>query len=220
MLFTRSCNAFRSAGILCWEGLFVDSYNSVRVGLESGWLALILRRNDELAREWLTLVPNDASDSDIEKKYRNSFGSLRWIREEVSIDDADLKHRTNIYQILSTRSHANPASTFYVADSGEKANDLCLYPPRQLDSDAHRYKFLTGINYCLEYILWDIQARCGENFEVYWRYDEKSMFTIAGVANPDGDDSFVVVPEKVNATYQAMVLLKFADIQDNNDNNA
>lgn len=213
MLFTRSCNAFRSAGILCWEGLFIDSYNSARVGLESGWLALILRKSDERAREWLTLVPNDTIDTGIEKKYRNTYGSLRWIRGEVSIDEADLRQRTNIYQLLSTKSHANAASTFYVADSEDKPNDLCLYPPQQLNSAEHRYKFLKGILYCLKYILWDIQLQCDKKFGVSWAYDSIDLFNIAGVAYPDEKGGLVVVPEKVNPMYQAMILLKFADVQ-------
>lgn len=213
MLFTRSCNAFRSAGILCWEGLFIDSYNSARVGLECGWLALILRKSDERAREWLTLVPDDTSDADIDKKYRNTYGSLPWIRKEVSIDETDKKQRTNIYQLLSIKSHANAASTFYVADSEHKPNDLYLYPPQQLNSAEHRYKFLKGILYCLKYILCDIQLQCEKKFGVSWTYDSINLFNIAGVAYPDQKGGLAVVPEKVNPMYQAMILLKFADAQ-------
>jgi hypothetical protein len=216
MLFTRSCNAFRSADILCGEGLSIDSYNSARVGLESGWLALILRKSDKRAREWLTLIPNDTSDEYIEKKYRNTYGSLQWIRKEVSIDEADLRQRTNIYQLLSTKSHANVASTFYVADSEEKPNDLCLYPPQQLNCAEHRYKFLKGILYCLKYILWDIQRQCNKNFGVIWTYDNMDLFNIASVGYSDEKGGIVVVPEKVNPTYQLMILIKFADLQAKN----
>ena len=217
MLFSRSCNAFRSASILCWEGLFVDSYNSARVGLETGWLALVLRKNDDRAREWLTLIPSDTLDTDIEKKYRNTYGSLPWIRREVSFDETDLKHRTNIYQLLSTKSHANAASTFYLADSKCKENDLCLYPPHQLNSATHRYKYLKGIRYCLRYILWDIQLKCDKAFGVTWNYDNTELFNIAGVAYPDDKEGLVVIPQKVNPAYQTMILLKFADTQSKTD---
>lgn len=213
MLFTRSVNAFRSAGILAWEGLFVDSYNSVRVGLECGWLALILRNSEERAKEWLTLVPSDTSVDDIEKKYRNTYGKVFWIRQEVSLNRADLEQRTNIYQLLSTKSHANPASTFYVADSEIKPNDLCLYPPHQFDSNEHRVKYIKTIQYCLKYMLWDIQLRSEQNFGVNWSYNKESLFNISGVAYPDEKQGFVVVPNKVNAAYQAMILLKFADVE-------
>lgn len=213
MLFARSCNAFRSAGILCWEGLFVDSYNSARVGLEAGWLALILRRSDERAREWLTLVPTDTANSDPEKNYKSTFGSLPWIRKEVSIDASDLKRRTNIYQLLSTKSHANVAAMFFVSDSETSPNDVCLYPPVQLESAEHRRKFLDGILYCLKYLLQDIQNQCAKDFGVTWRYDSHSLFNISGVAFLGEDNGITVVPEKVNSAYQAMILLKFAQVQ-------
>ncbi|QXP88481.1 hypothetical protein [Methylococcus capsulatus] len=213
MLFTRSCNAFRSASILCREGLFIDSYNSARVGLESGWLALILRKSEQRALEWLTLVPDDTSDTDIEKKYRSTYGSLSWIRREISINEENLKQRTNIYQLLSTKSHANAASTFFVADSIHEPNDLCLYPPQQLDSAGHRHKFLKGILYCLKYIIWDIQLQCDKRFGVNWSYDSSNLFNVAGVAYADKEEGLVVVPEKVNAAFQSMILRKFVDIQ-------
>jgi hypothetical protein len=40
-----------------------------------------------------------------------------------------------------------------------------------------------------------------------------SLFNIAGVGFPDKDTIVKVVPAKVNAAYQAMVLLKFAKLQ-------
>ncbi|MHB8809372.1 MAG: hypothetical protein ACYC9M_05090 [Desulfobulbaceae bacterium] len=101
----------------------------------------------------------------------------------------------------------------WLADSEHMPNDLLLYPPNQLNSDEHRYKFLKGILYCLNYILWDIQLQCDKNFGVNWTYDNINLFNIAGIAYPDEKDGLVVVPEKVNPAYQSMILFKFADIQ-------
>jgi len=213
MLFTRSCNAFASAITLCLNGLFVDSYNSARVGLEAGWLAIILSRSDEHAREWLTLVPSDTSQTEPEKRYRNTYGSLPWIRKEVSVDSLDLEQRTNIYQILSTKSHANVAAMFFVCPTASDPNDLCLYEPGTLDSDEHQRKFAKGILYCLKYLLHDVQRQCSYDFGVTWSYDNMSLFNIAGVGFPDKDTGVRVVPSKVNAAYQGMVLTKFAKIQ-------
>jgi hypothetical protein len=196
----------------------VDAYNSARVGLECGWLALFLRKSDKRAREWLTLIPSDTSNGDIEKEYRETYGKVWWIRKEVSIDETDLEQRTNIYQLLSTKSHANPASSFYVADSEIKPNDLCLYPPQQLDSDTHRFKYLKAIRYCLNYILWDVQLQCKKDFGITWSYEKTNIFNIAGVSYPDEKEGFVVVPNKVNSAYLSMILLKFADVQAKNSN--
>lgn len=68
MLFSRSCNAFRSASILCWEGLFVDSYNSARVGLETGWLALVLQKERWPCKRMADFDPSDTLDLQILRK--------------------------------------------------------------------------------------------------------------------------------------------------------
>lgn len=213
MLFARSATAFRAAGILCYEGLFVDSYNSARVGLEAGWLALILRQNKEFARAWLTLVPRDTEDSDIEKRYRNTFGNLTWIRKTLSQSETELSEKTNIYQLLSTKSHANPAALVYVGDTHNNIDDLTLYPSAPLHSDGHKAKFLSGVLYCLKYLVHDIQRHCKIDLNVVWNYEERSLFNIAGVAFPDKNSGIEVVPDKVNAAYQSMILLKFAHQQ-------
>ena len=211
MLSARSCNAFFAAASLCASGFFVESYNSARVGLETGWLSLILRRDADKAMEWLTLVPSDTSMELVEKRYRSTYGSPAWIRKEVSSDGKE--QRDNLYQILSTKSHANVASAFFMCQSESDPNDLCLYGPGPLNSEEHRCKHLRGISYCLKSLLWDIQKQCGVDLGVTWRHDEMALFNIAGVGYPDKDTGVKVVPKKVNAAYQALVLLKIAKIQ-------
>lgn len=142
MLMARSCNAFSAAVSLCLNGFFVESYNSARVGLEAGWLSLVLRRNAEKAFEWLTLVPSDTSMEIAEKRYRETFGSPAWIRKEVSPEGKE--QRDNLYEILSKKSHANVAATFFVSPTENDPNDLCLYGPGPLDSEEHRHKHLRG----------------------------------------------------------------------------
>lgn len=213
MLFARSCNAFRSAGILCSEGLFVDSYNAARVGLEAGWLALVLRRDDKLAREWLTSVPQESDFSDEGKAYKRTFAQIPWIRKQVSISAEEFEQRTNLYKLLSTKSHANAAAMFFSASTEANPNNILLYPPEQLDSEDHRRKYMAGILYCLQYILHDIQKQCAKSFGVNWEYDQQKLFNISGVAYPAPNNGMEVVAEKVNSMYQAMMILKFAQFQ-------
>lgn len=208
MLLVRSCNAFSAAFSLCLGGFFVECYNSARVGLEAGWLSLVLRRDAKKAFEWLTLVPSDTSMEDAEKRYMNTFGSPAWIRKEVS--PTGKEQRDNLYQVLSTKSHANVAATFFVCPSADDPNDLCLYGPGPLECEEHRHKHLHGIFYSLSSLLHDIQEQCGVDLGVAWKHDEMGLFNIAGVGYPDKDTGVRVVPKKVNAAYQAMVLLKLA----------
>ncbi|MDD2917621.1 hypothetical protein [Rhodoferax sp.] len=211
MLLVRSCNSFSAAVSLCMSGFFVESYNSARVGLETGWLSLVLRRSATKSWEWLTLVPSDTSMEVAEKRYKDTFGSPAWIRKEVSQDGKEL--RDNLYQVLSTKSHANVAATFFMCSSANDPNDLCLYGPGPLDSEEHRSKHLRGILYSLCSLLHDIQVQCGVDLGVTWRHDEMGLFNIAGVGYPDKDSGVRVVPKKVNAAYQTMVLLKLAKCQ-------
>lgn len=206
MLLARSCNAFYAAVSLCLNGFFVESYNSARVGLEAGWLSLVLRRNAEKAFEWLTLIPSDTSMEAAEKRYRETFGSPAWIRKEVSPEGKE--RRDNLYEILSKKSHANVAASFFVCSTANDPNDLCLYGPGPLDSEEHRYKHLHGIFYCLKSLINDVQAQCDVDLGVNWKHDEMGLFNIAGVGYPDENTGVKVVPKKVNAAYQAMVLLK------------
>lgn len=215
MLFSRSCNAFRSAGILCSEGLFIDSYNAARVGLEAGWLALVLRRDDKLAREWLTSAPQEPSSPDVEKAYKKTFAQIPWIREQVSASTEELEQRTNLYKLLSIKSHANAAAMFFPASTETNPNDILLYPPEKLDSDDHRRKYLAGIVYCLQYILHDIQNQCKRNLGAKWKYDQTKLFNISGVAYSAENNEIEVVAEKVNSAYQGMMTLKFFQHQSN-----
>jgi ribonucleotide reductase alpha subunit len=213
MLLARSCNAFSAAASLCVSGFFVETYNSARVGLETGWLSLILRRDADKAMEWLTLVPSDTSMELAEKRYRSTYGSPAWIRKEVSPHGKE--QRDNLYQVLSTKSHANVASAFFMCQSESDPNDLCLYGPGPLDSEQHRCKHLRGIFYCLNSLLCDIQTQCGVDLGVTWRHDEMDLFNIAGVGYPDKDTVVKVVPKKVNTAYQALILMKLAKLQQN-----
>ena len=216
MLFARSATAFHAAEILCREGLFVDAYNSTRIGLEAGWLALSLRQNEDFAREWLTLVPRDTNDTDIEKKYRNTFGNLTWIRKTLSLNKEELCEKTNLYQLLSTKSHANPAAMVYFGSNNNGIDSLILYPSEPLHSEVHKAKFIAGILYCLKYLLHDIQRHCVIDLNVNWKYDEMKLFNIAGIAFPDQNGNIKVVPDKVNSAYQAQLLLEIAHQQAKN----
>lgn len=206
MLMSRSCNAFSAAVSLCLSGFFVESYNSVRVGLETGWLSLILRGNAEQAFEWLTMIPSDTSMKKAERRYRNSFGSPVWIRQNVSPEGKG--QRDNLYKILSTKSHANVAASFFISPSASDSNDLCLYGPSPFNCEVHRSKHLQGILYCLECLLHEVQLQCSVDLGVAWKHDEVSLFNIAGVGFPDAETGVKVVPENVNAAYQAMFLLR------------
>lgn len=89
-----------------------------------------------------------------------------------------------------------------------------------MNNTEHEHKNLKGILYCLKYIFYDIQSRSNEAFGVEWTYDQVSLFNIAGGGYPDGKGGVEVISEKVNAMYQAIVLLELAKWQKKAQGNA
>jgi hypothetical protein len=164
----------------------------------------------------LTLVPRDTDDTDIEKRYRNTFGNLTWIRKKLSLSEDELREKTNLYQLLSTKSHANPAAMVYFGNDHNGVDALTLYPSKPLHSDVHKAKFTAGILYCLKYLLHDIQRHCIIDLNVTWKHEEMKLFNIAGIAFTDQSGDIKVVPDKVNAAYQALLLLEIAHQQAKN----
>lgn len=111
------------------------------------------------------------------------------------------------------KSHANVASTFFLGQTPENPNDVCLFPPGMFESPEHERKYMGGILYCLKYLLNDIQDRCGYDFGVEWQYDAMELFKIAGSGHPGKDGRMEVVASRINSTYQTLMLLKLANIQ-------
>ncbi len=213
MLYTKSFNSFSSSLILAQNGFYVDSYNSMRVGLESGWLSILFEKKNHLAHEWLTLIPhpnhlytikNQENQMEIAaKKYKNQLGKPSWVRKQISESNSDKKQRDDVYSALSTKSHSNVSSTYFLlSDQG-----VTLYRPGSFDSKEHLMKILMAIRFCMGFVLNDIDKISGTELSASWTYEESEVINIAGIAYPDGKGGVEFIREKANEAYQALLLL-------------
>ena len=213
MLYTKSFNSFSSSSVLAQNGFYVDSYNSIRVGLESGWLSILFEKKNHLAHEWLTLIPHpnhlyaiknqENQRETAAKKYRNQLGSPSWVRKQISKSDSDKKQRDDVYAALSVKSHANVSSTyFFRSDKG-----VTLYGPGSFDSKEHLMKILRAISFCIGFLLHDIDNISNTKLSAGWTYKEYEVINIAGIAYPDGKGGMEFIWEKTNEAYQSLLAL-------------
>lgn len=213
ILHTKTCNSFISSTVLCMNGLHIESYNATRTALEHGWLGILLSREADLAFEWLTAI-NKGDLVATGSRYKKTLGRPQWIREQLTKNDQEEKKiKDGIYGILSTKSHANVASTFYISDGLPVENHLVFYEPGGINSSHHKYKNLKGIKYCFEYLICDLQKSTGIDFGVEWKYDDNELFNISEIAYPDGKGGIEVHAHKVNEAFQAILLRYLATVK-------
>jgi hypothetical protein len=207
MLHTKSFNAFSAALQLCETGLHIESYNSIRLALENAWLALLIEDRSELAMEWLTMVAPERSFEKITQTYRKKLGSPAWVREALSHGKKDKERRDKLYSVLSTKSHANVASTFFPCTDGRGHEWPQFYGPGGIDDMKHKFKNLKAMKFCFGYVLKEAEAKRGEGNTIDWVYDEMEIVNIAGIAEEDENGSLYVNPDTVNRKYQEMIIL-------------
>lgn len=207
MLHTKSFNAFSAALQLCEAGLHIESYNSIRLALENAWLALLMEDRSELALEWLAMVAPEKSFENIARRYRKRFGSPSWVREALSHSKEDKERRDKLYGVLSTKSHANVASTFFPCYDGHGHEWLQFYGPGGIDDIKHKFKNLKAMKFCFGYVLKEAETKRGKGSTINWMYDEMEIVNIAGIAEEDENGNLHVKPDNVNRKYQEMIIL-------------
>lgn len=211
MLFTKSYNSFLSSLLLCRNGLHTESNNSIRLGLENGWLALLMEKNEELALEWLTLISKNCTMNEASEKYRSTFGRPSWVRKQLSDNSQEKDQRDKIYSILSIKSHPNVASSFCIVSGLNSTQKLYFYEPGGINDEQHKGKNLIAINFCLNWILNDIQNIKNVDLGIKWKYDENILVSIAGIGYPNGNNQLKVIPKKLNQSYQELLLLYLSE---------
>jgi len=189
------------------EGLPIDCLNSLRLGLENGWLALVLKNDEHSALQWLAMVRYKDMPSNPKKLYRQTFGNLTWIREKVSQGEEDKRQRDNIYKILSSRSHANVATSFFAQGLPDGTTDFRLYEPGGIKDNYHRYKSLKSILFCLRYLTHDMERAKEDRFNSGWRYDHVELMHMANVIWQDKNGKYFVDGNGINSAAQATFLI-------------
>lgn len=207
ILYTRSFNSFKSAILLAKEGLPIDCLNSLRLGLENGWLSILLKNDEHSALEWLTMVRHTNMPKNPRKNYRQTFGNLSWIRERISTSEDDKIQRDNIYKILSVRSHANVATSFFAQGNTDGSTDYRLYEPGGIIDDFHQHRCLKSVLFCLRYLLHDMERAKEGHFGSHWRYEQIELMHIANVIWRSEDGECFVDGDRINSAAQVTFLI-------------
>lgn len=206
ILHTKAFNAFSAARQLCESGLHIESYNSIRLALENAWLALLMEERATLALEWLSMVAPEKSIAEIAKRYRKKIGNPSWVRRQLSRSEEDKERRDKLYSVLSTKSHANVASTFFMCCELNGREWLQFYGPGGIDDKKHKQKNLQAIKFCFGFVLKELVEKRGLDNSINWTYDEMEIVNIAGIADIDDNGKMHVIPDKVNQKYQEMMI--------------
>jgi hypothetical protein len=121
-LFVNAYNHFLSGKILVKRGLITQSYNCMRMGLESEWLGLILMKDPGLGMEWAFGLGNEAvlkRLKELEKPYmiRQALGDTPRIT---------VKDRDEIYTALSDKSYTKLSSVArpFIPPNASPADEL------------------------------------------------------------------------------------------------
>lgn len=190
-LFINAFNNFFAARILADSGLITQVNNSLRMGLESEWIGIILVKDEKLGHIWV--------NGPIDKKEENALINLEIpsrIRKNVGeTSKIKISDRNDIYKALSDRSHtkiSSVTSLFFTPGSSEEKNYIDCIPLGGLRGD-YNFNFIRhSIKTVLRFALADIEECLNyKSLEDGWAWNRGEILNITRGGHP-GDDGKIV----------------------------
>ncbi|CVK33957.1 hypothetical protein [Methanoculleus bourgensis] len=189
-LFVNAYNHFYSGKILAEKGLITQSYNCLRMGLESEWLGLILMKDTELGIVWI-LGSGDKSDlkrlKDLEKPHqiRKILGDA----PRITVQDRD-----EIYKALSDKSHTKISSItrlFIPPEGPLPLMDVRCIPMGGMQGEETISRILRGLLTVLTFALAEIEDNLGQRLlEEEWEWKRSDLIQISEGALGDEGGPF------------------------------
>lgn len=191
-LFLNSYNHFFAAKILADHGLICQSYNCLRMGLESEWLGIYYLKNPELSLHWAFGTGNDHIVKRIKKIERPA--DLRKEISKISCIRIKENDRNEIYSALSDKSHSKLASSAVLTISPNSTDQTdykieCI-PAGGLNGDINITIILKAVNVVQEFAMAEIEDSVGYKLlPENWKYIRAKLSKISqgGSWNMDGD---------------------------------
>ena len=187
-LFVNAYNHFLSGKILAEKGLITQSYNCLRMGLESEWLGLILMKDPGLGIQWAFGVGDDAVVKrlkELEKPYmiRKALGDTPRIT---------VKDRKDLYAALSDKSHTKLSSVArpFIPPNASPADEFieCI-PMGGIQGKNNIPRILRGTATVLRFALAEIEDTLGQRLmeeEWTWKREGLVQITEAGFKTQNG----------------------------------
>lgn len=190
--FLNSYNHFFAAKILADNGLICQSYNCLRMGLESEWLGIYFLKNPELSLHWAFGTGSDHIVKKIKKIERPAE-----LRKEISkISSFRIKEndRNEIYSALSDKSHSKLASSAVLTippnSTDQTEYQVECIPAGGLKGENNIAIILRAVNVVQEVALAEIEDGIGYKLlPENWKYIRAKLSRISqgGSRNVDGE---------------------------------
>lgn len=188
-LFVNAYNQFLAGVMLAEKGLIPQSYNCLRMGLESEWLGLILMKTPALGLEWAFGFGEKGAEERL-KKLEKPYEIRKILGDTPRITIQD---RDEIYSALSDKSHTKLATVarFWIppgANPGEGFVD-CI-PAGGMQGENNIARILRGVGAVLSFALADLEdARGVRLLEEGWKWNRVNLSYISegGSQNQNGN---------------------------------
>jgi hypothetical protein len=185
-IFINSYNHLFSANLLANRGLKCQSFNCLRMGLESTWLGIYLNNHKALDIQWALGAPDEQikkliKDLETPPKLRDKLGN----NGRIKVVD-----RNEIYSALSDKSHTKLSSivVFTFDDTIE-----CI-PLGGLRGDFNIYKTLEAVCFVIEISMAEIEDSL--NYQLLtdnWVYNRLNLICISQAASQS--DNGILEPQ-------------------------
>ena len=200
-LFLNAYNHFLAAKILADAGLRCQSYNSLRIGLESEWLGICLVKDVGLSLQWAFGTGDDETLKMIKKLELPK--DLRREISKISHNRIEEKDRNEMYSVLSDKSHTKLASCAALTIN-PKSTDQSEYkveciPAGGFQGKTNISKLLSAVQFVQEFAMAELEDSLGVKLlPDDWKYLRANIFLIsdAGYPNANGDFEPIISSKK------------------------
>lgn len=187
-LFVNAYNHFVSGKILAKKGLITQSFNCLRMGLESEWLGLILMKDPTLGIHWAFGVGDEAilkrlKRLEVVSEIRKTLGET----PRITVSDRD-----ELYAALSDKSHTKLSSVarpFIPPNASPADESIECIPMGGIRGKDNILRILRGTATVIEFALAEIEDGLGQRLlegEWTWKRAGLVQITEAGFGNSDG----------------------------------
>jgi hypothetical protein len=191
-LFLNTYNHFLAAKILADTGLKCQSYNCLRMGLESEWLGIYFVNHVESSIEWAFGTGDEKTLKKIKKLERPA--DLRRIISKISHNRIAENDRNEMYWVLSDKSHSKLASCA-VLTINPKSTDQSEYkveciPAGGLKGETNISILLRAVQVVQEFAMAELEDSLGVRLlSNDWKYIRAKLSIISqdGSRNANGD---------------------------------
>lgn len=179
-LFVNAYNQFFSGKILAEKGLITQSNNCLRMGLESGWLGLILMKDPQLGMQWAFGLGDDNVKKSL-IKLEKPFQIRKILGDTTRITVQD---RDDIYSALSDKSHTKLSSVVrpYISPNAPPSDGFidCI-PMGGIKGKNNITRILNSVTTVLTFALAEIEDSLKHQLmEENWTWNRSDLMKITG----------------------------------------